>query len=199
MGRWVWGVGFVLILLIWFVLDPQRFLRGTVERPGELVRETSGRPAWLEKNRSVKFGVTEKKTGAHPEPSGLITGAGREVSGETLVRLNSAEAYRKFLAICPPGMVLGQIQALNSLRVKSGDWLANALTQTGGIASGNFYIRIPEMPTEKREKGDVNYRAVGKKALDLMGAGGVAETWGRGVKFALMDTPREGMAEMPGE
>jgi subtilisin family serine protease len=50
-----------------------------------------------------------------------------------------------------------------------------------------------------REKGDAWYQAVGKKSLDLIGAEGVTETWGRGVKVALMDTPVEGVDKIEGE
>ena len=129
----------------------------------------------------------------------LETGSGKEVPGEKLVRFTSADGYRKFLAMAPPGAVLGQIDAINSARVKSGSWLGNALAQTGGTASANFYVRVPEVALEVREKGDTWYRAVGKKALDLIGAEGVTETWGRGVRVALMDTPVEGMDKVEGD
>jgi len=136
---------------------------------------------------------------ANPVDEFLETDSGKEVPGEKLVRFPSADGYRKFLAMAPPGAVLGQIDALNSARVKSGSWLGNALAQTGGTASANFYVRVPEVPLDVREKGDSWYRAVGKKALELIGAEEATETWGRGVRVALMDTPVEGMDKIEGE
>ena len=84
-------------------------------------------------------------------PEEIETGSGKEIPGEKLVRFPSAEAYRKFLSLAPPGMVMGQIEALNSARVKSGAWLADPLAQAGGSSSGNFYVRVPEVPLEVRE------------------------------------------------
>ena len=141
--------------------------------------------------------VMENKHTRPPEE--IETGSGKEIPGEKLVQFPSAEAYRKFLSLAPPGMVLGQIEALHSVRVKSGAWLADPLAQAGGSSSGNFYVRVPEVPLEVREKGDALYQAVRKKALDLIGAENVTENWGRGVKVALMDTPLEGMEKVEGE
>lgn len=129
----------------------------------------------------------------------LETGSGKEVPGEKLVRLSSLEGYRKFLALAPPGAVLGQLDALRSVRVKTGSWLSGALSQAGGTMSGNFFVRIPEVPLEVREKGDSNYREVGKRALALIGADGVTDSWGKGVKVALLDTSLEGTEKTKGE
>lgn len=197
-----WGIlaGLLLIVLFWFMLDPRPFL-GPTESP-DSQKFTNEAPPAGEAPKPVR------REGASPairqKDANLVdtlfeTGSGKEVPGEKLVRFNSADSYRKFLTMAPPGTVLGQIDALNSARVKTGSWLGNALAQTGGTASANFYIRVPEVPLEVREKGDSWYRAVGKKAMDLIGAEGVTDTWGRGVKVALMDTPVEGMEKAEGE
>lgn len=181
--------GLALLFLAWFVIQPQVLLR-----PGAGSQST-GEPSLASTEPPVstpnKNPDNRRLTAApqNPVDAAMETGSGKEVPGEKVVRFTFAEAYRKFLAMAPPGTVLGRIDPLNSARIKNGAWLADALAQTGGSASGNFYVRVPEVPLEVREKGNDLYQAVGKKALDLMGAGNVAETWGRGVKIALMDTP----------
>ena len=196
---WTWGLGFFLLLLLWFTLEPQRFLRSSASGPAESKEEASIPPAVPSLDVGVDIVVPAKSPSVPPVGAELETGAGKEVPGERLIRLGSAEAYRKFLASAPPGMVLGQIDALNSVRVKSGDWLSSSLAQSGGTLSGNFYVRVPEVPLEVREKGEAYYRAVGKKAMELIGADGVTSSWGQGVKVALLDTPLEGMETTGGE
>jgi len=197
---WAYLAAGVLLGLLWFMINPRPVLdpaesSGSLESVPETPPAATGNPVIRGEN-SPK---TDKRSAGDAVDVSLETGSGKEIPGEKLVRFASAEAYRKFLALAPPAMVLGRIDALNSVRVKTGTWLADPLAQTGGSLSGNFYIRVPEVPLEVREKGDTLYRAVGKKALDLMGAEDVTENWGRGVKVALMDTPVEGMEKVEGE
>lgn len=193
-----WGVvaGLGLLGLCWLMLDPRPFSRSpessAPSKPSSFAeaqeqgrKEGSSRPAQLNEDSKVE--------------ALLETDSGKEVPGEKLVQFTSVEGYRKFLAMAPSGAILGQIDALNSARVKTGAWLENALSENGGTGSANFYIRVPEVPLDIREKGETWYQAVGKRALELVGAEGVANTWGRGVKVALMDTPVEGMDKVEGE
>lgn len=192
-------VAVALFGLFWIMLHPQTLLTpyssgvnpadpGSKPRPVLISRPGAENPA--------------RVGGRSPGDGGeafLATGSGQEVPGEKLVRFPSLDAMKKFFALAPAGALLGQIDPLLAARVRTGSWLAPALAQTGGTLSGNFYVRIPEVPLEVRERGDTMYQAVGKKALDLMGAPNVTEAWGRGVKVALMDTPLEGSGKMEGE
>ena len=197
-----WGIlaGLALLGLFWFMLDPGPFL-GPAEPPDAhgFTNQTSidAEASKTVRKEGAPHAVGQKQD--NPVDTLLETGSGKEVPGEKLVRFSSGDGYRKFLAMAPPGTVLGQIDALNSARVKTGSWLGNALSQTGGTLSSNFYVRVPEVPLDVREKGDTWYRAVGKKAMDLIGAEAVTEVWGQGVKVALMDTPVEGMDKVEGE
>ena len=197
-----WSVLICLALLglFWLMLDPQPFLRPTPFRStSEKGEKSSSEFVTPHPARRESSPDSMDKRQLHAVDGLLETGAGKEIPGEKLVRFPSAEGYRKFLALAPAGAVLGQIDALNSARVKTGSWLGSALAQNGGTASANFYVRVPEVPLDVREKGDSWYRAVGKKALDLIGAEEVTDNWGRGVKVALMDTPVEGMDKLEGE
>ena len=181
------------------MVEPGKFLRPSVVESVESPASSPIPQNLPGKEAPAKSAGGAKKSATNPIGTDLETGSGQEVPGEKLFRFSSAEAYRKFLATAPPGVVRGQIDALNAVRVKSGEWLGPAVAQAGGTVSGNFYVRVPEVPLEVRQQGDAFYRAVGKKALDLMGAEGVTESWGRGVKVALMDTPLEGMEKVEGE
>lgn len=187
------------LVLLWFLLSPQSFLRPTNSDLKEAVGGTMSGPREASSKPSERVTNPPGRAAQDALDMLLETGSGKEVPGEKLVRFTSADGYRKFLRMAPPGTVLGQMDALNSARVKTGSWLGNALAQTGGTASANFYVRVPEVPLDVREKGDAWYQAVGKKSLDLIGAEGVTETWGRGVKVALMDTPVEGVDKLEGE
>lgn len=188
-----------LLLLIWFMLQPQAFLHAPV-RPPETWVSPSPPLQPPASHANTNAGVERLAKGQEIPPDALLeTGSGKEVPGEKLVRFSSAEAYQRFLAMAPPGSILGMLDVLNSVRVKSGSWLGDALAKAKGTVSGNFYVRVPEVPLEVRQKGDTLYQPVGKKALDLMGAGEVDSTWGHGVKVALMDTPLEGVEMVPGE
>lgn len=196
-----WLVLLAFLVLLCFVFRPETFLFPTVaveKHPGGEIESPGPSPAGAS---------PETKDVTNPAPPAstdvlnalLDKGSGKEVPGEKLVRFPSKEAYQKFLATAPPGAVLGQIDVLNSVRVIAAPSLANVLAQFGGSVSGNFYVQIPEEPLEVREKGDSIYRAVGKRAVDLIGADGVVESWGQGVKVALIDTPVEEADKGPGE
>jgi len=196
-----WAIVMALLGLLWFLLSPQTFLRPTTagekdQRGADLSTPKPPAVASLPTKNATKSG---QRTPADAVDAQFETGSGREVPGEKLARFSSQKDYRMFLATAPPGTILGQIDALNAVRVKADSSLGSALTVSGGTVSGNFYVRIPEVPLEVREKGDTMYRAVGRKALDLIGADGVEEAWGQGVKVALMDTPVEGVEKVSGE
>lgn len=185
--------------LFWFMLHPRTFLTPDSSRENPTDTGSPPRPViGTGRNAEDPKRVGGRTTG-DAEEALLETGSGKEVPGEKLVRFSSLDAMKKFCALAPAGALLGQIDALLAARVKTGSWLASALAQTGGNLSGNYYVRIPEVPLEVREKGDTLYQAVGRKALDLIGAQDVNEVWGRGVKVALMDTPLEGSESMEGE
>ena len=196
--NWIVAGGVVLLLLLWFMMDPQLLLRPP-PAPGSETTRSSGQPANLKAPNE-----SQAKGSLGPSPASSVdrdieTGSGKEVPNEKIVRFASREGLRGFLTMAPPGSVLGQLEALNAARVKSGSWLGAAAQENGGTVSGNFYIRVPEVPLELREKGDTMYQAVGKKALDLIGAEGVTSDWGNGVTVALMDTPLEGVETDGGE
>ena len=195
---WILAVGGFLVLLLWFMLKPAKFLPLAATSPNSRSESISPGPFLPSANPTKGTSVLGKDASSSVDAN-LETGSGKEVPGEKLVRFSSPDSYRKFLALAPPGAVLGQLDALNSARVKTGSWLSGALAQTGGTVSGNFYVRVPEVPLEVRQKGDALYQVVGKKALDLIGAEAVTDAWGKGVKIALMDTPLDGVDQVEGE
>ena len=207
MRRRIWLVLATLGLLVLFglMVNPRGWL-DAVRAPADSTparQKTDGKPIseWAGPPRSLP--ISPDRSGDERRGEGvdalMETESGKEIPGEKLVRFSSAESYRKFLAMAPPGLVLGQIDALHSARVKTGSSLPDSLAQAGGMVSGNFFVRVPEAPLEAREKGDAFYRAVGRKALDLIGADGVTDRWGQGVKVALLDTPVEGVEKVGGE
>lgn len=195
---WIFVVGGFLALLLWFMLEPEKFLPLPPPSAHPHVESTAAETFSVSTNHPKAVQDANRETSIGIDPS-LETGSGKEVPGEKLIQFSSPEAYRRFLALAPPGAVLGKLDVLNSIQVKTGSWLSGALAQTGGTVSGNFYVRVPEVPLEVRQKGDALYQVVGKKALDLIGAGNVADFWGKGVRIALMDTPVEGVDQVEGE
>lgn len=198
----IWGLLATLAIfgLLWLMVNPHPFL-GPPESLDTGARDEKNSPLATIQN-PVRPEGSSNNAGKGPGDfvDGLLeTGSGKEIIGEKLVRFSSADAFRKFLTMAPPGSVLGQIDAINTARVRTGSWLENALAQSGGTPSANFYVRVPEVPLDVREKGDTWYQPVGKKAMDLIGAEEVTDTWGRGVKVALMDTPLEGVDQVEGE
>ena len=196
--NWLVVGGGVLLLLLWFMMDPRLLLK-PLPTPAAETSRSSGQATDPVGSKASSPKGTVGPAPASSADDDLETGSGKEVPNEKIVRFASREGFRRFLAMAPPGAVLGQLEALNAVRVKSGSWLGAAARENGGSVSGNFYIRVPEVPLEVREKGDTMYRAVGKKALDLIGAEGVTGAWGSGVTVALMDTPLEGMETKEGE
>lgn len=190
--------GGVLLLLLLFMVEPKWLLQRR-PIPVAVTNSSSGPSGNSEGLKTPKAKGLAGELSTNSVDPGLETGSGKEVPGEKIVRFTTREGLKRFLAVAPPGAVWGQLEALNAARVKSGPWLAAAAQENGGTLSGNFYVRVPEVPLEVREKGDMMYRAVGKKALDLMGAEGVTSSWGEGVTVALMDTPLEGMETKEGE
>ena len=53
----------------------------------------------------------------------IETGAGEEIRGEKILRFKDRSAYQRFLKSAPPGVVLDQMDALQAVRVKDGEWL----------------------------------------------------------------------------
>ena len=190
--RWVLsGIGLLLMLLAWFTYDPGIFLRAPVTIPDAPPGSVLPR-AQEDKAAATRRDFSPGKKVDSGVEADLATGAGREIPGEKLVRFSTREGYEKFLAAAPPGTVLGRLEALRALRVRDGDWLSATAQGNGGTISGNYYVRVPSVPLEVKERGDAIYQAVGKKALELIGADAVRDAWGGGITVGLMDTPLEG-------
>jgi thermitase len=118
----------------------------------------------------------------------IDTGAGQEILGEKILRFKDKSAYQRFLKSAPAGVVLDQMDGLQAVRVKDGEWL-KSMAKTSDLEVGkNYYVAVPEVPGEVQTMGDAFYRVVGSDALKLMGAEGVSGNWGKGVLLALLDT-----------
>jgi thermitase len=118
----------------------------------------------------------------------IDTGAGQEIPGEKILRFKDKSAYQRFLKSAPAGVVLDQMDGLQAVRVKDGEWL-KSMAKTSDIEVGkNYYVAVPEVPGEVQTMGDAYYRVVGANALKLIGADGVTADWGKGVTVALLDT-----------
>ena len=118
----------------------------------------------------------------------IDTGAGQEIPGEKILRFKDKSAYQRFLKSAPAGVVLDQMDGLQAIRVKDGEWL-KSMAKTSDMEVGkNYYVAVPEVPGEVQTMGDAFYRVVGSDALKLMGAESVSGNWGKGVLLALLDT-----------
>jgi thermitase len=118
----------------------------------------------------------------------IDTGAGQEIPGEKILRFKDKAAYQRFLKSAPAGVVLDQMDGLQAVRVKDGEWL-KSMAKTSDLEVGkNYYVAVPEVPGEVQTMGDAFYRVVGSDALKLMGAESVSGNWGKGVRLALLDT-----------
>ena len=118
----------------------------------------------------------------------IDTGAGQEIPGEKILRFKDKSAYQRFLKSAPAGVVLDQMDGLQAIRVKDGEWL-KSMAKTSDMEVGkNYFVAVPEVPGEVQTMGDAFYRVVGSDALKLMGAESVSANWGKGVLLALLDT-----------
>lgn len=176
-----------LLAILWWVVFPTVSSRGK-----EPLHETAEWSEAKERKDSSKI-VSAKSSQAQKEKDksraeDVDTGAGMAIPGERILRFKDREAYRRFLEIVPEEAVLGRIDSLLAVRVQTGDWLKSFPSSALGSVGKNYYVEAPKPPLEILTAGDSQYRAVGTKALDMMGAGAVTSDWGKGVKVALLDT-----------
>ena len=128
----------------------------------------------------------------------MDTGAGRAIPGERILQLRDRAAYQRFLASAPAGSILGKIDSLLAVRVQDGDWLKSYPASEFGSAGKNYYVESPKVPLNIMTAGNGQYKEVGAKSMDLMGAEAVTAGWGKGVKVALLDTAIEGTEILQG-
>ena len=186
---YVAGGGILLLLLLVFMLEPSVWLKRTehwtVARSGE-VGDSVPRPDPSQPAEGKKTG--NQQVGKNDFDGSIETASGRPIPGEKALLFRDVAGYQKFLRSAPAGVVLGQIDRLQAVRVRDGEWL-KSMGLSGEITKGNnYYVQVPQVPLEVRTMGDSVYRVVGSKALDLMGAEGVTSGWGKNVKVALLDT-----------
>lgn len=181
------AVALGLVVILFWVVHPTWLSRGE-RRSLELTEGTGDKKRGdLSKVNSAQLNPAkgEKVKGT---PEDMDTGAGRAIPGEKILRFKDREAYRRFLAAAPAEAILGRIDSLLALRVQTGNWLQSFPATEFGSVGKNFYVEAPKVPLEVLTAGDAQYRAVGAKALDMMGASAVTADWGKGVKVALLDT-----------
>ena len=65
----------------------------------------------------------------------IDTGAGQEIPGEKILRFKDKSAYQRFLKSAPAGVVLDQMDGLQAVRVKDGEWL-KSMAKTSEIEVG---------------------------------------------------------------
>lgn len=160
------------------------------EGKGEGFKGRSGAGVKREREVGAVPRVEEGKKGqAKVDFSGeMETGSGDEMAGEKILRFKNRAAYERFFKMAPAGVVLDQIEQLQAVRVKEGEWL-QAMGKSAEMEVGkNYYVAVPAVPAEVKTMGDDFYRVVGREAVKLMGAEGVTSDWGKGVTVALMDT-----------
>ena len=122
------------------------------------------------------------------QPGEMETGSGKEIPGEKVLLFQDEKSYRAFLTRIPGGDLLGQIDRFRAVRIRDGEWLKSQGSIPQATQAYNYYVEAPRVPLDFREKGDSLYQGVGTKALDLIGAGGVASDWGKSVTVAVTDT-----------
>ena len=121
-------------------------------------------------------------------PADIPTGSGKEIPGEKVLLFQDEKSYRAFLSRIPGGDLLGQIDRLQAVRIRDGEWLKSQGSIPQASLASNYYVEAPRVPLDFREKGDALYQGVGTKALDMIGAGGVTGDWGKSVTVAVTDT-----------
>ena len=181
-----------LVGILWWVMDPswissgKEKSSGVVDSPDHKNRKA---PRDVSTTASVRMDALKKEDGKLGE---MDTGAGRAIPGEKILRLKDRAAYQRFLASAPAGSILGKIDSLLAVRVQDGDWLKSYPASEFGSAGKNYYVESPQVPLNIMTAGNGQYKEVGAKSMDLMGAEAVTAAWGKGVKVALLDTAIEG-------
>jgi hypothetical protein len=184
-GLWV----FALLMALWWVIDPTG-TREKIKKTDPELRLISSKMgevgAEVDKKSAGELATKEKVTGSFD--GSMDTGSGDEIAGEKILRFKDSAAYRRFLKMAPAGVVLDQIDQLQAVRVKDGEWLKSMGKSAEMELGKNYYMGVPEVPAEVMTMGDSVYRVVGRDALKMMGADGVTADWGNGVTVALLDT-----------
>ena len=168
-------------------------------REASVVSQASGERRQPDLGKAVP-GVTmaKKEKRAAPDPENLETGAGRAIAGEKILRFKDRANYEKFIGSMPAEALLGRIDGLLALRVQDGKWLKTIPTTEFGSMGSNYYVEAPKVPLEVLTAGNAQYRGVGTKAVEMMGAGAVTPDWGKGVKVALLDTAIQNTEQLQG-
>ncbi|NDB95884.1 MAG: hypothetical protein EBZ78_06965 [Verrucomicrobia bacterium] len=187
----------LLGILLW-VMDPS-WISTEKEKSGGIMDS----PAHKNQKASRKVLATTPPhmDGEKKEISNLgemDTGAGRAIPGEKILKLKDRAAYQRFLASAPAGAILGKIDSLLAVRVQDGEWLKSYPASEFGSAGKNYYVESPQVPLNLMTAGNAQYKEVGAKSMDLMGAEAVTAGWGKGVKVALLDTAIEGAEILQG-
>ena len=187
-----------LVGILWWVMDPswissgKEKSSGVVDSPDHKNRKA---PRDVSTTASVRMDALKKEDGKLGE---MDTGAGRAIPGERILRLKDRAAYQRFLASAPAGVILGKIDSLLAVRVQDGDWLKSYPASEFGSAGKNYYVEAPKVPLDVMTAENAQYRGVGSKSMDLMGADAVTADWGKGVKVALLDTAIQGTEALQG-
>ena len=107
---------------------------------------------------------------------------------ERLIRFDSEEAYRRFLAsLDGSGLrLLGQIDGLRALRVGYDDLSdLEDLLGDDDDSSANYYVAIPPLPDVSAQPGAAGF---GTTLLEWLGITGDTSALGSGVRIAVLDT-----------
>ena len=181
----LWGLA--LGIVVWWVSD--RMIGTKQEEAEPRVRNVSSQKIdRMLGSESPKADPVKKGKAKGNFDGAIDTGAGQEIPGEKILRFKDKSAYQRFLKSAPAGVVLDQMDGLQAVRVKDGEWL-KSMAKTSEIEVGkNYYVTVPEVPGEVQTMGDAVYRVVGADALKLMGAENASGDWGKGVLLALLDT-----------
>ena len=138
---------------------------------------------------------------AHTAQLKKITPPQGAIRNEMLLRFGNAAAMQKFLdqAARAGARVLGIIPGLNAVRIgfdtpeKAAE--IRALAPDSAEVGFNYVAALPGAPDPAKQDPGGPYVAFGSHALDWLGVPANNETWGAGVKVAVLDT---GIIPVPG-
>ncbi|NBR71104.1 MAG: hypothetical protein EBQ51_08740 [Verrucomicrobia bacterium] len=182
----LWGLA--LAMVVWWISDRMMGTKQEEGREGRIRNISGQKMDRVVVPESPKADPGKKGKAKGNFDGAIETGAGEEIRGEKILRFKDRSAYQRFLKSAPPGVVLDQMDALQAVRVKDGEWLKSMAKTSEMDVGKNYYVAVPEVPAEVQTMGDDVYRPVGSSALKLMGAEGVSSSWGKGVVLALLDT-----------
>jgi hypothetical protein len=164
---------------------------------------------WLARDAESSSGTAGLADGASREPRVLVDtpnmaakraerhpSKGRDsfidalfgIPNERLVRFDSEDAYRRFLAgLDGRGLrLLGQIDALRAVRVGYDDLSdLEDLLGDDDDSFANYYVAIPQLPDVSAQPGAVGF---GTTLLSWLGITGDTTALGGGVRIAVLDT-----------